>query len=358
LGVIGVIYESRPNVTADAGALCLKSGNAVILRGGSDSFHSSRAIHACLVRGLESAGLPADAIQMIPVSDRAAVGELLTGLGGTVDVIVPRGGKSLVARVQADARVPVFAHLEGPVPHLCRQVGRSGHGARHRGQRQDAPHRHLRRPKPCCSTRAGPRGGGWHPGRSCRCRLRNPRRHGCRDGPSARGNACTEDDWRTEYLDAIIAARFVDGIDGAIDHIANSSSHTEAVIAEDLAVVERFFNGSGFRHPAAQRLDPVRRWWRIRHGRGDRHRHRQDACARARRRRATDLVQVPRARHGPDPALNGRSARSPSYLKMPHVEPGMSVGLFGGSFNPPHQGHELVAEIALRRLGSISCGGW
>jgi glutamate-5-semialdehyde dehydrogenase len=113
LGVIGVIYESRPNVTADAGALCLKSGNAVILRGGSDSFHSSRAIHACLTQGLESAGLPADAIQMIPVSDRAAVGELLTGLGGTVDVIVPRGGKSLVARVQADARVPVFAHLEG-----------------------------------------------------------------------------------------------------------------------------------------------------------------------------------------------------------------------------------------------------
>ena len=113
LGVIGVIYESRPNVTADAGALCLKAGNAVILRGGSDSVNSSAAIHACLVRGLEAAGLPADAIQRVPVTDRAAVGELLTGLDGNVDVIVPRGGKSLVARVQADARVPVFAHLEG-----------------------------------------------------------------------------------------------------------------------------------------------------------------------------------------------------------------------------------------------------
>ena len=113
LGVIGVIYESRPNVTADAGALCLKAGNAVILRGGSDSLNSSRAIHACLVRGLEKAGLPADAIQLVPVPDRAAVGAMLTGLDGSIDVIVPRGGKSLVARVQSEARVPVFAHLEG-----------------------------------------------------------------------------------------------------------------------------------------------------------------------------------------------------------------------------------------------------
>lgn len=113
LGVIGVIYESRPNVTADAGALCLKAGNAVILRGGSDSQHSSRAIHACLVEGLKIAGLPEHAIQLVPVTDRAAVGALLGGLNGTVDVIVPRGGKSLVARVQSEARVPVFAHLEG-----------------------------------------------------------------------------------------------------------------------------------------------------------------------------------------------------------------------------------------------------
>src|SRR5690554_6116800 len=115
LGVIGVIFESRPNVTADAGALCLKAGNAVILRGGSDSFFSSRAIHACLVQGLHAAGLPQDAIQIVPTTDRAAVGEMLKGLGGTIDVIVPRGGKGLVGRVQAEARVPVFAHLEGIV---------------------------------------------------------------------------------------------------------------------------------------------------------------------------------------------------------------------------------------------------
>ena len=115
LGVIGVIYESRPNVTADAGALCLKAGNAAILRGGSDSFHSSRIIHACLVEGLTSSGLPAEAIQLVPTRDRSAVGAMLTGLGGHIDVIVPRGGKSLVERVQEDARVPVFAHLEGIV---------------------------------------------------------------------------------------------------------------------------------------------------------------------------------------------------------------------------------------------------
>ena len=115
LGVIGVIFESRPNVTADAGALCLKAGNAVILRGGSDSFHSARAIHACLVHGLKTAGLPSDAIQIVPTTDRAAVGEMLKGLDGNIDVIVPRGGKGLVGRVQAEARVPVFAHLEGLV---------------------------------------------------------------------------------------------------------------------------------------------------------------------------------------------------------------------------------------------------
>ncbi len=144
LGVIGVIYESRPNVTADAGALCLKAGNAVILRGGSDSAHSSQAIHACLVEGLKAAGLPEHAIQIVPTTDRAAVGAMLSGLDGAIDVIVPRGGKSLVARVQNEARVPVFAHLEASAISMS-MPRRISHGGKDRRQRQDAPHRRLRR---------------------------------------------------------------------------------------------------------------------------------------------------------------------------------------------------------------------
>lgn len=242
LGVIGVIYESRPNVTADAGALCLKSGNAVILRGGSDSLYSSRAIHACLVQGLEQAGLPADAVQMVPVSDRAAVGELLTGLGGTVDVIVPRGGKSLVARVQSDARVPVFAHLEG----LCHiYVDASADPEMARAIVVNAK---MRRTGICGSAEtllidraldrdvaASLLAGLAEAG----CEVRGDE-DVCSLLPAA--TPASEEDWRTEYLDAIISARFVDGIEGAIDHIGTySSSHTEAVIAEDPSVVDRFF---------------------------------------------------------------------------------------------------------------------
>ena len=242
LGVIGVIYESRPNVTADAGALCLKAGNAVILRGGSDSMHSSRAIHACLVRGLKEAGLPEDAIQLVPTTDRAAVGALLSGLNGAIDVIVPRGGKSLVARVQAEARVPVFAHLEG----LChvyvdisadldmatkiivnakmRRTGVCGAAETLLVDRAAAD-THL---KPLVEALQGA---------------------GCEIRASADARAlvaglapATEEDWRTEYLDAVISLALVDGISGAIEHINRySSSHTEAVIAEDIGVVERFF---------------------------------------------------------------------------------------------------------------------
>ncbi|WP_420407903.1 glutamate-5-semialdehyde dehydrogenase [Hoeflea sp.] len=242
LGVIGVIYESRPNVTADAGALCLKSGNAVILRGGSDSLHSSRAIHACLVQGLEKAGLPADVIQMVPVSDRAAVGELLTGLGGTVDVIVPRGGKSLVARVQSDARVPVFAHLEG-LCHIYVDASADPDMAR-----EVVINAKMRRTGVCGSAEtllidraldravaANLLAGLTEAG----CEVRGDT-DVCSLLPDAK--TATEDDWRTEYLDTIISARFVDGIAGAIDHIATySSNHTEAVIAEDPDVVESFF---------------------------------------------------------------------------------------------------------------------
>lgn len=243
LGVIGVIYESRPNVTADAGALCLKAGNAVILRGGSDSALSSRAIHACLVKGLVEAGLPEAAIQLVPVTDRAAVGAMLTGLGGAIDVIVPRGGKSLVARVQSEARVPVFAHLEGlchiyvdasadldmakriVVNAKMRRTGICG-AAETLLIDSAAMNTHLQPLVEAllaagCEVRASPIVLKVIPGLK----------------------PATEEDWRTEYLDAIISVAVVDGISGAIDHIARySSNHTEAAIAEDPAVVERFFN--------------------------------------------------------------------------------------------------------------------
>ncbi|CUX08229.1 gamma-glutamylphosphate reductase [Agrobacterium tumefaciens str. CFBP 5621] len=243
LGVIGVIYESRPNVTADAGALCLKAGNAVILRGGSDSQHSSRAIHACLVEGLKIAGLPEHAIQLVPVTDRAAVGALLSGLNGTVDVIVPRGGKSLVARVQSEARVPVFAHLEG-ICHIyvdksadldmakrivvnakMRRTGICG-AAETLLVDAAAVSTHLE-PLVKALIEAG-------------CEVRGSQ--AVRDVVAGLVPA-TEEDWRTEYLDAIISVAVVEGISGAIEHIGTySSNHTEAVIAEDPDVVERFFN--------------------------------------------------------------------------------------------------------------------
>lgn len=242
LGVIGVIYESRPNVTADAGALCLKAGNAVILRGGSDSFHSSRAIHACLVEGLKAAGLPEHAIQMVPVADRAAVGAMLSGLGGTIDVIVPRGGKSLVGRVQNEARVPVFAHLEGlchiyvdasadlvmaekiVVNAKMRRTGICG-AAETLLIDSNAADR-LAKPLLQALLSAG-----------CEVRV-SKELAGSIDGLKP----ATDADWSTEYLDAIISVRLVDGISGAIEHINTwSSAHTEAVIAENADVVARFF---------------------------------------------------------------------------------------------------------------------
>lgn len=243
LGVIGVIYESRPNVTADAGALCLKAGNAVILRGGSDSANSSRAIHTCLVKGLEAAGLPADAIQLVPTTDRAAVGALLSGLEGSIDVIVPRGGKSLVARVQQEARVPVFAHLEG----LC-HVYVDG-SADLDMAKKIVVNAKMRRTGICGSAETllvDSAAIATH----LQPLIEVLTEAGCEIRASATVQrvipglkAATEDDWRTEYLDAIISVAVVDGIGGAIDHIARySSNHTEAVIAEAPEVVERFFN--------------------------------------------------------------------------------------------------------------------
>lgn len=243
LGVIGVIFESRPNVTADAGALCLKSGNAVILRGGSDSYHSSRAIHASLVAGLQQAGLPEDSIQIVPTTDRVAVGEMLTGLNGSIDVIVPRGGRSLVERVQSDARVPVFAHLEG----LCHvYVDKSADlnmaidlvvNAKMRRTGICGSAETLLIDKAVADTHLQPI---LEALRNTKCEIRGD------DEVVAHfsdANQATEADWTTEYLDAIISAKLVDGIEGAIAHVQKySSSHTECVIAEDSAVVEKFFN--------------------------------------------------------------------------------------------------------------------
>jgi len=239
--VVGVIYESRPNVTADAGALCLKSGNAVVLRGGSDSFHSSAAIHSCLVAGLREAGLPEAAISRAPFASRVAVGEMLEGLGGTLDVIVPRGGKSLVERVQREARVPVFAHLEGVV-HVyvdraaeldkavkivvnakMRRTGICGAAETllvHRAAAEG-----MLKPLIDALIAAG-------------CEVRGD---AAAQESNARVKPATDDDWRTEYLDAIIAVRVVDSLEAAIDHIETfGSHHTDCIVTEDKAAAEKF----------------------------------------------------------------------------------------------------------------------
>ncbi|HDZ74871.1 MAG TPA: glutamate-5-semialdehyde dehydrogenase [Aurantimonas coralicida] len=244
LGVVGVIYESRPNVTADAGVLCLKSGNAVILRGGSDSARSSAAIHAALAAGLTQAGLPEDAIQIVPSTDRAAVGAMLKGLDGAIDVIVPRGGRSLVARVQDEARVPVFAHLEGichvyvdaaadldmavnvVVNSKMRRTGICGSAET------------LLVDRAAASTQLLPI---LEALRTAGCEIRATDEVRQRF-PTA--EPASEEDFDTEYLDAIISVALVDGVDGAIAHIErHSSHHTEAIVTADEAVAAKFFAG-------------------------------------------------------------------------------------------------------------------
>ncbi len=241
IGVIGIIYESRPNVTADAGALAMKSGNAAILRGGSDSYRSSAAIVTALQRGLAEAGLPKEAIQMVPTMDRDAVGLLLSGLDGTVDLIVPRGGKSLVARVQQEARVPVFSHLEG-ICHVyvdkaaeldmakqivrnakMRRTGICGAAETILVDRAVAA-THL---KPLIATLA-----------DAGCEVR-----GCAETQAAdpRVTKASEEDWSTEYLDAIVSMKVVAGLDAAMDHIARyGSQHTDAIVTADEAAARRF----------------------------------------------------------------------------------------------------------------------
>jgi glutamate-5-semialdehyde dehydrogenase len=241
IGVIGIIYESRPNVTADAGALCLKSGNVAILRGGSESHHSSRAIHAALVTGLEMAGLPPACVQMVPTVDRAAVGYMLSEMTDTIDVIVPRGGKSLIARVQQDARVPVIGHLEGNC-HVY--VDRS---AAVDMARDIVVNAKLRRTGICGAAETVLFDRTAVPTHAAVV-LRALLDAGCEVRGDAllqaideRIVAATEDDWYTEYLDAVIAARVVDGVEGAIEHIGRyGSAHTETIVAEDPQAAERF----------------------------------------------------------------------------------------------------------------------
>jgi glutamate-5-semialdehyde dehydrogenase len=241
LGVIGIIYESRPNVTADAGALCLKSANPVILRGGSESRLSSAAIHACLVAGLREAGLPEAAIQIVPTTDRAAVGMMLEGLSGNVNVIVPRGGRSLVERVQKEARVPVIGHLEG----LCHvYVDRDADPAMARAVVVNAK---LRRTGICgaAETLLVDRGA---PADVLPMLLAALAEGGCELRGDATAQAAdrrvkpaTEQDWRTEYLDAIISVRVVDGVDEAIRHIATyGSAHTDSIVTANQATAEKF----------------------------------------------------------------------------------------------------------------------
>ena len=241
LGVIGIIYESRPNVTADAGALCLKSGNAVILRGGSEALESNRALHECLVAGLASAGLPAAAIQLVPVRDRAVVGAMLAGLNGSIDVLVPRGGKSLVARVKAEARVPVIGHLEGNCHVYVDAEAEPAMAV------AIALNSKLRRTGICGAAetllldRAAPAPLREQVVRSlldAGCEVRGEAAVALLD---PRVKPATEADWSTEYLAAIISAAVVDGVGGAIAHIARyGSAHTESIVTANAATAARF----------------------------------------------------------------------------------------------------------------------
>jgi glutamate-5-semialdehyde dehydrogenase len=240
IGVIGMIYESRPNVTADAAAICVRSGNAIILRSGSEALASALAIHAALAAGLEQAGLPAAAVQIVPVADRAAVGMMLDGLDGTIDLIIPRGGKALVERVAADARVPVLGHLEG-VCHTY--VHASADPAMAAAVVRNAK---LRRVSVCGSTETL---------LIDRARAAEvlPVIAAALDGCELRGNAearailpmgqASEEDWSTEYLAPVLSVRVVGGLEAAVAHIArHGTGHTEAIVAEDPAAAERFLD--------------------------------------------------------------------------------------------------------------------
>jgi len=238
IGLIGIIYESRPNVTADAAALCLRSGNAVLLRGGTEAVHSNRAIHAALVAGLSAKGVPADAVQLLPTQDRAAVGAMLTA-AGLIDMMVPRGGKSLVARVQADARVPVLAHLDG----ICHTYVHAA--ANPEMARAIALNAKLRRTGVCGSMETLLLDAGFPANQAVvaglldgSCEVRGDARAQALD---SRILPATAEDWDTEYLDAILSVAVVDGLEEALAHIAaHSSHHTDAIITDDAVAAEEF----------------------------------------------------------------------------------------------------------------------
>ena len=242
LGVIGIIYESRPNVTADAGALCLKAGNAAVLRGGSEASRSNRAIHASLVEGIIASNLPEASIQLVPVTDRGVVGEMLRGLGGNLDVIVPRGGKSLVARVQEEARVPIFAHLDGACHvyvdgeadlEMAKNIALN---AKLRRTGICGSAETLLVDEACATTHLAPLVKAFL---DAGCEVRGDDEVQKTD---PRVKPATEEDWYTEYLDAIIAVRVVKGVGGAVAHIRKyGSSHTEAIVTGNQKTADRFF---------------------------------------------------------------------------------------------------------------------
>ena len=333
----------------------------MILRGGSESFRSARAIHAALVEGLRAAGLPEGCDPLVPTRDRAAVGLMLSGLGGAIDVIVPRGGKSLVARVQDEARVPVFAHLEG----MCHvYVDRAADldmaktivlNAKMRRTGVCGAAETLLVDRAVAATHLAPL-------------VRMLVDAGC----EVRGDAATqavddrvrpaaEEDWSTEYLDAIISVKVVDGVDAAIAHIdLYGSHHTDAIVTDDPAAAEKFLTRGRFGDRAAQRLDPVRRRRGIRLRRRDRHRDRPLPRPRPGRGRAALHLQVPRARQRADPPVTPDQAAAAAQprLALPPHGPGMRIGLFGGTFDPPHQAHLAASLLAMKRLGSTASGGW
>ena len=240
IGLIGIVYESRPNVTADAAALCVRAGNAALLRGGSEAVHSNRAIHAALARGLELGGVPAEAVQLMPTQDRAAVGAMLRA-AGLIDMIVPRGGKSLVARVQDEARVPVLAHLDG-ICHTYLHASSDPAMAR-----EIALNAKLRRTGICGALETLLLDADFPAGADivkalldAGCELRGDERARALD---PRIGIASANDWDTEYLDAVASVAVVDGLDAALDHIAlHSSGHTDAIVASDEAAAERFLD--------------------------------------------------------------------------------------------------------------------